>query len=703
MTLDIRGGLKNTKISSNRYVVIEELLSNAIDSYLIRKSYERNVPALSITFDLEFFKTTLFDDGGYDLNLTCTDNGAGFGVEQIRAFVTKDTSYKDYLEIQGIGKCKGAGRIQFFHYFRNLSIESFYKLDGIHKSCRLEVNEDEREVSEGDFKVSDSYEKVIETKVKLFGLKEEAYEKHFDPRAFRHEFSAVSLRKYIFVAFLQRFIVLKKMVGEFSIIIREYDASEGTSKQESIESSDLPDPTSVDEVGLTCSHGKENLSTATTLKITRYSLPQEKFPESNNEVALCANSALVQSIVKRYLKRPYERQKSIDGRFELLLIEGDLLEEKVNEQRDGFNIPKECSLNEEFEETFSIQDIMESIDDYVFGILTPRDFDKEALIDSTQERFGISRTMLNSANIKVHYGDTEDNIAKRVLKKYQEDIVKETSDIFDLKQELLRLDPSGEDFREKVGSLSWKYTSTIKKMDMANLSQLVVRRSSMVEVLKYAVNSMLNCQKENQKRRENEKLIHNIFFPTGKDSNDDVDHDIWILNEEYHYFEHIASDKSLSKIPWNDREKLFDSDIDESLEKLFEKNNKEHHLKRPDIAIFNQEGSAIIIEFKAPDVELQEHIPDLIQYARLLSAKSHGKIKKIYGYLIGDSMDETRMPGAYTKFPSGMGYFHTDPISDPNTGFQYGELYSEILFYEHFIDRAEKRLKIYKDKINVDI
>ena len=136
---------------------------------------------------------------------------------------------------------------------------------------------------------------------------------------------------------------------------------------------------------------------------------------------------------------------------------------------------------------------------------------------------------------------------------------------------------------------------------------------------------------------------------------------------------------------------------------MFEKNNKEHHLKRPDVAIFNQEGSAIIIEFKAPDVELQEHIPDLIQYARLLSAKSHGKIKKIYGYLIGDSMDESRMPGTYTKFPSGMGYFHTDPISDPNTGFQYGELYSEILFYEHFIDRAEKRLKIYKDKINIDI
>ncbi|WP_404979930.1 transposase [Bradyrhizobium sp. Arg816] len=33
----------------------------------------------------------------------------------LKAFLTKDTSYKDELPIFGIGQCKGAGRIQFFH------------------------------------------------------------------------------------------------------------------------------------------------------------------------------------------------------------------------------------------------------------------------------------------------------------------------------------------------------------------------------------------------------------------------------------------------------------------------------------------------------------------------------------------------------------------------------------------------------------
>ena len=49
MTLDVRGSLKNTKINKNYYVVIDELLSNAIDSYLIRKSTDKVVKGLKVS------------------------------------------------------------------------------------------------------------------------------------------------------------------------------------------------------------------------------------------------------------------------------------------------------------------------------------------------------------------------------------------------------------------------------------------------------------------------------------------------------------------------------------------------------------------------------------------------------------------------------------------------------------------------------
>lgn len=129
MTLDIRGSLKNTKISANRYVVLEELISNSIDSFLIRQHQDPLVRSLDVRVVAEILTTSVVD-GAQDLCISCTDNGCGLGEEQMEAFLTKDTSYKDDLSIAGIGKCKGAGRIQYFHHFERVGIRSTYQSDG---------------------------------------------------------------------------------------------------------------------------------------------------------------------------------------------------------------------------------------------------------------------------------------------------------------------------------------------------------------------------------------------------------------------------------------------------------------------------------------------------------------------------------------------------------------------------------------------
>ncbi len=75
MTLDIRGGLKNTAINNSDYVVFEEMLSNAIDSYLIRRNDESSAPRFLVKIQSEIFDTTLFGEG-FDVEVSCTDNGA---------------------------------------------------------------------------------------------------------------------------------------------------------------------------------------------------------------------------------------------------------------------------------------------------------------------------------------------------------------------------------------------------------------------------------------------------------------------------------------------------------------------------------------------------------------------------------------------------------------------------------------------------
>ncbi|WP_018457251.1 MULTISPECIES: hypothetical protein [unclassified Bradyrhizobium] len=127
-----------------------------------------------------------------------------------------------------------------------------------------------------------------------------------------------------------------------------------------------------------------------------------------------------------------------------------------------------------------------------------------------------------------------------------------------------------------------------------------------------------------------EELISNAIdsFLIRKHEDEVADHDIWLLSEEYHYYDYIASDVPLASIRWNDSESVFENDIDQEFQKLLAKRADDNGGKRPDIALFSKEGSAIIVEFKAPGVSMDEHVGDLSEYAHLLAAKS-GAAKEI--------------------------------------------------------------------------
>lgn len=160
MTLDIRGSLKGTKLSRNPYVVFEELISNAIDSFLIRKNSDSTATDLRVDIAVEFFSEGLID-GPEDISVSCRDNGCGLGPEQLKAFLTKDTSYKDDLPIPGIGKCLGAGRIQFFHHFSSLAINSTYRNGEELIKLVMEYAEPKKQIEMEDFIASSGAKTIL--------------------------------------------------------------------------------------------------------------------------------------------------------------------------------------------------------------------------------------------------------------------------------------------------------------------------------------------------------------------------------------------------------------------------------------------------------------------------------------------------------------------------------------------------------------
>ncbi len=636
----------------------------------------------------------------YDLTIECEDNGCGLGPAQLKAFLTKDTSYKDDLNIPGIGKCKGTGRVQFFHHFTELSISSVYRtVDDLHH-VYLPPVADRKAIEPEDFRIEARRAGEIGTKVTLSRVEPKLGGTVFSAVSVQRLYQADSIKQHVLFNFLQRFVSLKEELEDFNIEIRS--DLDGAISHQTLQSSDIPEHTSVVPVKVEHFDGGQGVSA--DFIVTHYKLDENKYPLPRNLVGLCAKASIAEIITGRYLKTKTLENNSIDGYFHIILVEGQLLDEGVNEQRDGFDkIPEENGGPDIFGDLqITFEDIFGVLDNVVQEMITPPDWTREKIVDGVAKDFGVSEEMLSYSNTRVKFGDTPSDVAKRVLTNLQERVVDETSSLLSMKEAIKQLEPDSDDFRQKINDLSWEFASSLKTIDMANLSQLIVRRSNLIDVLDLAVKKRLFVQTHlpNGKRRRNEALIHNIFFPMRKDSKEVTDHDVWLLSEEYDYYEYIASDKPLSQIKWDGSDTLFEPDIDDAVGDLLDRISDENSGGRPDIALFNAEGSVVIVEFKAPGVSLDEHDNDLMEYATLLAAKSKGRLKKFYGYLIGDTINPIRLRG-YNRLPGANGFFSTDDVKEPDTQIAIGQLYSELLFYSDVVDKARKRIGVYREKLNL--
>ena len=698
MTLDIRGSLKNTRKSKNALVVVDELIANSIDAFLIRRAITEGDLNLEIKFTTKAKKLDLLGEE-YDLEIECVDNGCGLGPDQLKAFLTKDTSYKDDLDIPGIGNCKGSGRVQFFHHFSKVSLSSVYSEKDKKYFVHLPAEETRKKIEESDFQFEPRDTGTLGTRVKLSGVLPKVRETIFTVQFVREKFKAEALKQYVLYSALQRFVSLKDVLANFRI---EFESDlDGVKSSATLSASDIPDCTSVNKLDIV--NLEDDQAIPSPLTVTHYELDETDYPLPKNVVGLCAKSAIAEDITKRYLRSKSIENRAIQGSYHIILIEGPLLDEGVNEQRDGFDkIPQENGNVDLFDgSSISFEDIYAKLDDKVQELLTPPDWSRDKIVSQVGSDFGMSEEMLSHSNTRVTFGDTPSSVAKRALKNLQDKVVDETASILSMKEEIAQLEPDSDDFRSKVDELSWQFTASLKTVDMANLSQLVVRRSNMIEVLAMAVKELLKVQTDLPpgERKKNEALIHNIFFPMRKDSTEVSDHDVWLLSEEYHYYDYISSDKPLSEIKLGD-EMLFEEEIDKRVVELLGRMSEENRAVRPDIALFHAEGAVVIVEFKAPGVSLDNHFGDLVEYATLLAAKSKGRLRKFYGYLIGDKINTARL-GSFKPLPGTKGWFDTIDIREPETQVGIGQLYSELLYYDDVVERARKRIGVYRERLKL--
>ena len=107
--LNIVGSLKIIKKHKEPFGLIKELLSNAIEACLIKKE-ESDLASISVSILTKKTHDNLLSE------IEIVDNGIGFNPKQWESFCCLGTTTKAEY------KCKGAGRIQYWHYFNSVTI-----------------------------------------------------------------------------------------------------------------------------------------------------------------------------------------------------------------------------------------------------------------------------------------------------------------------------------------------------------------------------------------------------------------------------------------------------------------------------------------------------------------------------------------------------------------------------------------------------
>lgn len=242
----------------------------------------------------------------------------------------------------------------------------------------------------------------------------------------------------------------------------------------------------------------------------------------------------------------------------------------------------------------------------------------------------------------------------------------------------------------KAPDINEQFTSTLASLTTLGESELshhVVLRKSVLDLFRKCLTW------DDSKKYNKERVIHDIIFPTRKDS-DSIpydQHNLWLVDEKLCFHQYLASDK-----PLNTRD------------------------ERPDILIFDNQlplrsgdelgNPIVVVEFKKPQrEEYEEKDNPLKQISGYIAKIREGKFKTAkgktlnvnentpaFGYLVADLTPKIReFCGEYdlTLSPDNQGYF----------GYHRShKIYFEVISFDKLVKDAEQRNRVFFKKLHLE-
>lgn len=556
----------------------------------ITNSLEANASKIRVEFDLDQDQQSL-SLGGEPIHringFTITDNGDGFNRENIISFKELWTSNKKSLG------CKGVGRLTWLKVFKNIDIYS--RLPNSDVSIKFTEDFKEEDIIE-NLSLLTAEEKL--TSIKFFNVSDIFYHFNTKKELIDNREKAdiekiyVQIKKHLLV----KLALLKKNKISFEILIKAGE------KELKIEYQNIPELTQIDFEIEDYNKNPQNFS-------LYYDVADDGL--NQKDLFYCADGRTVSKFSENISLEKIKNKDSI-----IMLLASKYLDERVNDERNGFTIDK-LQNNESMVDPLSFPKINEALKQKV----------EEVLIKHYPDIIKSNENEIEKAIKEVPYLSSyicEDNSliknksglitnAKKAFEKEKEI----SSAIFSRMLTQKNIDPKF--FKESIAKLN--------KVAVEELGEYILYRQQIIEGLKKAISD----------KNRKEDYIHDLIMQMRIVVDEKIDEkdrhfftNFWLFDDKFMTYSYAASDKTMAQIT---------KDINASYDNIYKSKD------RPDLAVFyNKDGiqkDVIVCELKGANASSDEKNKSLTELPNNIGTirRNIPDSNRIWGYII-TSIDE---------------------------------------------------------------
>lgn len=680
---------KRVKKHSSFLQPIYEAVSNSLEATKGKGDF--------VVIKLKVSKSSIPDK--YEFNsIEIEDTGCGFDKENLVRF------YHLFDESKNCNNL-GSGRIQYLHFFRHTEIRSVYLDEGKKRKRSIVMstgflNKEKTPIWEG-FEEDASEDEHLGTCVEFFLPWDQKDKENYE------NLTTNDLHDNIFTHYLGKFCINKGNVQNIRIERYIYENLVENDNRY-IEDSDIPDVEYHDELTIPykvvneTQDGFINLSETETFKIDSYILPSDI--QKKNEIKLTSKNETVD--VDNVDFSFVERAKIEEGKNMLCLISSDYLTNQDTDLRGKLTlytksqILKKKNLAKSVGKQIYIDDVQNEVSERISNHYPSLSKIKEESIDDINqivEDFSLDTQLIDNIGRKT--GEKATDFLSRYYDaeaELEKDNTRQMREIF---LSLRNLDPSSKGFEKSFNTKIDKVNALIPVKNKSSLSKYISSRKAAMNMLRMIIDKDLECQHMNHKRKDNEKLIHDLLFPQG--STDAIKSNLWMLNEDFIHFRGFSNFK-LKELEV-DGVSIIRDDLNDEEKRTVKSYNKDLLGNKPDILLFPEENKCIIIELKSDTADPTKYLDQAVKYAGILRAfaKDQFVINNFYLYLIAESFDFETILITNPRFKRSQYLDYAFLPNNPVYGGKRGEgsLYMEVLKYSTLLKRAEIRNSIFSDNL----